>query len=285
MYVQPMSNRLPFGNVTDDVWAVFSKLPAGFDATNGTIKFFPYQGNLYLTCGTEMWVKKCHDKGDPAIKESSLNNWPKLYQKEWEHVGNQCLPTRNVLDIVPWATLSVDKEVMKFHLIILTSDGALQVLQGESIGAQNTFQSLTCGTTTSIQAVPVWTRIAYHNDSLIGCDKDNNLWDIKPDFANNAYKLENKYAAGQDDTFTEFTANDVGLVVAKKDGFLHKRMAATVDTSKAAQDGTATAHQGTEWIRWIPLDGVQHLGVASSVSLQVSLLQVLSSSWLAVPFS
>lgn len=263
MYIQAKSNRLPFGNVTNDVWSVFSQVPAGFEASKGTTHIFPYQGNIYIASGTEMWMRKCRAKGDPAVRESS-SNWPKMYQDAWEKVGEQCLPANDVIDVVPWAQLSSDKEdVLKFNLVVLNADGTLQALQGENVGPQNNFRPLGYTTGGPTESPPVWTRIAYHNNVLVGYDKDYNLWDIKPDFSNNSYKIENKYAVGKHDKFTEFTANDQGLVVSKKDGFLYKRIAATVDTSNAPKDESGATASGTHWVKWIPLDGVQNLGVAS----------------------
>lgn len=282
MYIQAKSNRLPFGNVTNDVWSVFSQVPDGFDATKGATKFFPYQGNLYITSGTQMWVRKCRNKTEQALKESS-NNWPKMYRDTWEQVGHHCLPANDVIDVVPWAQLSADRgEALNFKLVVLTTDGALQVLQGEDIGAQNTFQPLAYTARDSTQAPPVWARIAYHNNIVVGYDKDYNLWDIKPDFSNNSYTLGDRYAIGQEDRFTEFTANDQGLVVSKKDGFLYKRIAASVDTSNAPKDGSGAITSGTHWIKWIPLDGVQNIGVASpGVMLDLeTLTQSLKSRYL-----
>lgn len=115
----------------------------------------------------------------------------------------------------------------------------------------------------SPSSTPSWSRIAYNNNKFVGYDRDYNLWDVIPDFTDNSYTVENKYAMGQADTFSEYTANDIGLVVAKKDGFLYKRIASTVDTSDAPKDGTDAPVDETKWIRWIALDGVKNVGVAS----------------------
>ncbi len=161
--------------------------------------------------------------------------------------------------------MSADNSAVNFKLVALTSQGELQVLQQESISSSNTFSSISYAAkdNKSPSSAPSWSRIAYNNGKFVGYDRDYNLWDIVPDFTNNTYMIENKYAVGQEDTFSEYTANDVGLVVAKKDGFLYKRIAATVDTSDAPKDGTNTPVDKTKWVKWIALEGVTNIGIAS----------------------
>lgn len=100
MYIQTKSNRLPTGSVTNDSWAVFDKVPVGFDASQGATHFFPYEGNLYIANGTKLWVRKCRPKGDPVLEKQACNNWPKMYYDTWEHLGDNALPSGNFTSIV-----------------------------------------------------------------------------------------------------------------------------------------------------------------------------------------
>lgn len=99
VYIQTKSNRLPTGNVTDDSWAVFDKVPAGFEASKST-HFFPYEGHLYVANGTKLWVRRCRPKGDPDFNQKACNNWPKMYYDTWETLGDKALPADNLADIV-----------------------------------------------------------------------------------------------------------------------------------------------------------------------------------------
>ena len=99
VYVQTKSNRLPVGNITNDSWAVFDKVPSGFDASQGTTHFFPYEGNLYVANGSKLWVRRCLPKGHPDLEKAS-NNWPKMYYNTWEPLGDNALPASNFSDIV-----------------------------------------------------------------------------------------------------------------------------------------------------------------------------------------
>ncbi|RAR01321.1 alpha-amylase type a isozyme [Stemphylium lycopersici] len=256
VYIQTKSNRLPTGSVTNDSWAVFDKVPVGFDASQGATHFFPYEGNLYIANGTKLWVRKCRPKGDPVLEKQACNNWPKMYYDTWEHLGDNALPSGNFT--------SIDAAV-KFQLVALTSEGELQVLQQESLGSSNTFSAMSyvASGKNASSTPPSWLRIALNNGKFIGYDRGSNLWDIVPDFTSNTYTTENKYTLDHEDVFTEYTANDIGLVVAKKDGFLYKRIAATVDASAAPKDNEAAPAEKTKWIKWIAQEGVKNLGVAS----------------------
>lgn len=77
------------------------------------------------------------------------------------------------------------------------------------------------------------------------------------------YTIEDKYAVGQHDTFSEFTANDVGLIVAKKDGFLYKRILEGIDPSGGKKAEGGDKARKIKWTKWLAQDGILNLGVAS----------------------
>ena len=197
----------------------------------------------------------------------------------------------DVLTPSPWATLSASGSAVMFKLVALTAGGELQVLQQESISTSNTFSTMSYEAKgkSSPAVAPTWSRVAYNNGKFVGYDRDYNLWDISPDFSKSTYTIENKYAVGQEDTFSEYTANDIGLVAAKKDGYLYKRIASTVDTTDAAKDGSDVVAHKTEWIKWIALEGVKDIGVASpgiildlltlTKSLETRYLDTQSTLW------
>ena len=234
---------------------MFSDIPILADLNLGNVHLFPYQGDMYLAVGKSVWFKQHRDREDPQVKQEALRKWPKLFHDDWTLVGSDCLPASDLLDVIPHARLSADHSAMRFRLLALASDGSLKVFSGDELSKSNKFDDLLFdqGTDAGI-ALPRWARIAYHNDLVIGYDDKDNTWNIMPDFDKSSYSISNR---SHEQHFTEFTATDVGLVVAKEDGFLYKRLVESVANPEKPDETTTT------WIRWINQDGVKALGVAS----------------------
>ena len=240
---------------TKDIWSIFSDIPVQADLNLGTVHLFPYQGDMYLAVGKAVWFKQHRNRDDPQVKQESLRKWPKLFHDDWQFLGSDCLPASDLLDVIPHARLSADHNAMRFRLLVLASDGSLKVFGGDKLSSSNQFDNLPFDQGTDVSVtLPKWTRIAYHNDLVIGYDDKDNTWNIIPDFDKSSYKISNR---SHEEHFTEFTATDTGLVIAKEDGFLYRRLVESVADPDKPDKTTTT------WIRWISQDGVKALGVAS----------------------
>lgn len=269
MYIQTTLDPKPLGT-TQDVWSLFSKLPAGatIDGTK-KVHLFPYKGDFCLAIGKSVW-KKTHRNinpsnpalGDPVLAQA-VDDWPKMYLDDWEVVGDACLPADDLLDVIPYAVLAADRTSIAFQLCILGSDSSVRVLDGEVLGQNSKWNSMTYkkADKNSPANPPTWTRMAYWNNGIVALDGASNTWDLAPDFGAQTYTANNPQAVNQ---VTEFTACDIGPVGVQADGYLYKRIVVP-----PKDDGTAT----TQWTRWIKQDGVTTLGVASpGVILDLNLL-------------
>lgn len=245
------------GSVTgvQDDWAIFGPLPAGANISSSTAThLFPYKGDLCLAVGTSIWRKKHRPQGDPELKQA-VNQWPKLYLNDWEKVGDRCLPGPNLRSIVPFAVLSAARDQIEFRLLVLTQESSIQVLEGDDIRATNTFRTLTNISQLDESKKINWKSLAYWNDRVIAVDHDNNTWNLKMNFADNNFTAADKFALSS--PISELTATDVGPVGVQPDGYLYRRV---VEITKETQEGGDTK---LNWKRWIPQQGVTHLGVAS----------------------
>ncbi|KAK0719443.1 hypothetical protein B0H67DRAFT_642798 [Lasiosphaeris hirsuta] len=206
-----------------NAWAYFSALPDGVTVDGSTnVHLFPYKGNLFISVGRAVWKKKCRDLSDPTTRQEAVDNWPKMYVNKWEKVGDDVLPSADVLDIIPFAALSVDRNQIEFRLLILGSDKAVQVLKSDDIYASNEWTLLQyqakAGDKTTL---PAWKRMAYWNNSVVALDDQSNTWDLQPNFQNRTYTISDKTAI---ESTSELTATDMGPIAVRKDSFLYNRV-------------------------------------------------------------
>lgn len=264
MYIQSKLNALGIGLV--DSWAVFSSLPSDAamapDANN--VFLFPFAGDFCLAIGQKVWRKAHRPDGDEVGRAKAIDNWPNLYVNEWKKEGDHVLPSANLRGVVPYSTLSADRRAMDFHLVVLRSDSSLAFLQGDAIIDNAVFKPLIFDASRSgISAAPKFMRVAYWDDQIVGYDDANNIWNINVDFTAATFSVADKTL---DESITDLTATETGLVTVRGDGFLYKRVVAV------KSDGTDKPSKFT-WTKWIAQDSVSHLGVASpGVILDLNLL-------------
>ncbi len=157
-----------------DQWAVFSALPAGVTiGPDDNVHFFPYKGDFYLSIGKKVWFKqhregvKAGAPGDPALAKA-VDNWPYMYNDDWNYVGDQVLPADDLVAVMPFTVLSADRSAIKFQLVILNHDLTLQVLSGDSIKATNDFSTLDFKASTEGPSRPQWQLMTYWNNQTWG---------------------------------------------------------------------------------------------------------------------
>ncbi|KAG6359607.1 hypothetical protein INS49_013129 [Diaporthe citri] len=230
MYIETQSTAVGI----KDVWSIFSPVPEGANVNSSVaVHFFPYQGDFIMAVGTTLWRKKHRSdlgRSSDDIRQASIA-WPKLYHDEWEKIGDKCLPDGNLRSIIPYALLSAAGNQIKFHLLILTQDGTLQVLDGSDLGPNNTFVSMNNISKDAAKQGLVMHKAAYWNGKIIGYDDAGYTWNLYPDFNQRTIEAKDKQ---QVEPIKQLTATDIGPVGVQKDGFL-----------------------------WIRQDNVVNLGVAS----------------------
>lgn len=245
-----------------DEWTFFSSLPAGAQPGAGKkVHFFPFNGHLCMSVGTAVWRKKHRDQKDPALQQAA-DDWPKMYHDDWEKIGDKALPAPDLAAIVPFVEAQKDKTL--FHLVILTKDGTVQVLNSDDIHASNTWGTLSCSGVEggSRSSPPTLKHMAYWNDMAYCIDDQGHSWNARVSFGDKTYKLSDKKQTGP---VLELTATEMGPVVLRDDGYLYQRV-----VENPTSDG---ADPVLEWKRWIKADGATSLGVASpGVQLDLRLL-------------
>ncbi|KAG0041236.1 hypothetical protein BGZ83_002119 [Gryganskiella cystojenkinii] len=273
MYVETKSTAV---GLLKDQWSLFSSLPDNVQiAPNSTNVFlFPYKGDLCLAIGQKVW-RKIH-RSEATDLAKAINNWPNMYQDNWDSVGDAVLPAADLRGVVPFAMLSAAREDIDFRLVVLKSDSSLAVMTNDELVNKASFASLTFNPSTETPTVPKWSRIAYWDGEIVGYDEANNVYNLQVDFKANTFKVLDKTP---DSAVTELTASDFGLVVSRNDGFLYKRIVKV--PADANKDATF------EWTKWIKQDGVTNLGVASpGVILDLNLLtRTLRSRYIEVQTS
>ncbi|GFF42761.1 hypothetical protein IFM51744_05253 [Aspergillus udagawae] len=268
MYVGTKLNANPLGPPVEE-WAVFSKFPQGVTVgPDDKVHFFPYKGDFYMSIGTRVWLKK-HRPGasggvmrDPELAKA-VNNWPFMYQNDWEFVGDQVLPAADLAAVMPFSVLSADRSEIAFQLVLLHKDSSLQVLAGDSLQANNQYANLEFAPTKEAPSRPDWKLMTYWNNHLIGYDSEQNFWDLSPDFTARTYTISDK--AKVPEPIVELTASEQGPIGIRSDGSMWKRL---VQPPKDDKDpGSYT------WKSWISSHGVTSIGVASpGVLLDLNLL-------------
>ncbi|KAK4461524.1 hypothetical protein QBC42DRAFT_203416 [Cladorrhinum samala] len=239
---------------TKNAWRYFSALPDGATVDASTnVHLFPYKGNLYISIGRAVWMKKCRDLNDPTVRQQAVDNWPKMYVDQWQKIGDEVLPAADLRDVIPFAVLSADRKDIEFRLMTLGSDSAIQVLKGDDIYPSNEWTALQYPKQAAdATPLPTWKRMAYWNNTVVALDDQSNLWDLQPKFQEGTYTIDNKTAT---ESTSEFTATDAGPLVVRKDGFLYNRI---------VEDNPGDAENPkTDWQKGIAQDGVTNLGVAS----------------------
>lgn len=252
MYLATKSNPLAKGG-TQDVWTFFSALPSGVEVAPDTnVHFFPYKGDFCLSVGTSVWKKKHRGADDPILKQA-VGDWPKMYVDEWEKIGENALPSDDVLDVIPFAVLSADRNEIGFNLLLLNPDNSVQILTKDDLQDNNTWGTISYSKTgDSPDTPPNWARMAYWNGAVVGLDDKTNTWNVKINFDQSTYTVSDKTAIKSS---SEFTATDIGPVTVGADGYLYKRY-----VQEPPSDGSDPQLQ---WSKWVLQDGVSKLGIAS----------------------
>ncbi|KAH0172301.1 hypothetical protein KCU67_g1787, partial [Aureobasidium melanogenum] len=269
MYVGTKPNPKPLAPPVE-AWAVFGSLPSGVTVTaDDNIHFFPYNADFYMSIGQKVWMKK-HREGarpgsdpDPLLKKA-VDNWPYLYEDTWQYIGDTALPAADVKSVVPFATLSADRQAIGFHLAVLLKDQTLQFLDADVLqGSNNAWTDLKFVPNEAAGKEPAWTSMAYWNNYLVALDDSQNFWNLKPDWNARSYTVGDQTKVLQ--PIAELTATEQGLIGVRADGNMWKRV---LDPPNDGKDDGSYA-----WKAWIKQDGVTHLGVASpGVLLDLHLL-------------
>lgn len=268
MYVE---NQLGVGSLKpQDVWAVFSAVPSDTNlTTGGSVHFFPYKGDFYFAVGKSLWRKKHRNTDDPEVKKA-INSWAKLYEKEWEKLGDDCLPASDLRSIIPFAVLSAARDQIEFRLMVLGSDSSLQLFEGDSLKDQALFKPMTNASADGISQQVKWKGMAYWNNQIVGYDDADNTWNLSPDFAKYTFTAADRQPI---EPIAELTATDVGPVGVRSDGYLYRRFVEMVKEPPKDGQETPKGDVNIGWRRWLKQDGVTNLGVASpGVRLDLHLL-------------
>ena len=252
MYLATQQDTFSPGG-TKDVWTYFSALPNGANVTSSSnVHFFPYKGDFCLSVGASVWRKRHRTPEDPILQQA-VGNWPKLYLDEWQKIGDNAFPGGDIKDVIPFAVLSADRNVIDFKLLILKQDGSIQVLTKDDIYESNSWSTLSYSKVSDAPAAPPkWTRCCYWNNTVIALDDQNNIWNLNVKFESGTYTISEKT---QIDPTSELTATDIGPVVVHSDGYLYKRY-----VQDPPSDGSEPK---LLWTRWVHQEGVTKLGVAS----------------------
>ncbi|QPC73234.1 hypothetical protein HYE68_003986 [Fusarium pseudograminearum] len=214
----------------ETVWSIFGRIPNGvvIDAAT-TVHFFPYKGDFCMSVGTAIYRKRHRDDKDPTVN-LAIDDWPRLYQDDWEKVGDKCLPTAKALSVLPFVRLTGKN--IQFHLVVLDDDGSLLLLDGDLVYGSNFYKELKNNTkdNTAASGLKI-NRAAYWNGNIVVLDDKSNTWNLNADFDVHTFTAGDQMPV---DLQLELTATDIGPVDKK-----------------------------TSWGKWIPQNGVTRLGVAS----------------------
>lgn len=260
MYV----NSKSVGAKVIDSWAEFGALPEEARiSTDQATHLFPYKGDLCLAVGTSIWKREHRGNEDPKLKEA-VNHWPNMYKDDWKKIGDRCLPDKNVKSIIPFAVLSAARDQIDFHLVTLTQDNVIMMMDGDDIlGTNNKFRKLENAVANGPGAGVIWKKMAYWNNRIVALDQDDNTWNLTVDFAKGTYQAADKFQVAN---LIEMTATNIGPVGLQKDGYLYRRL---VEVAPEAKD----QDMKYQWEKWIPQNGVTNLGCASpGVMLDLHLL-------------
>lgn len=96
--------------------------------------------HFYLSTGKAVWKEACRDWKDPAVISSAVNDWPNLYVKEWQKLGDNVLPAKDLTGVSCFAVLDGVLEVLKFHLVVLASDGTISCLTSDTLEYNTKFE-------------------------------------------------------------------------------------------------------------------------------------------------
>ncbi|KAG8627290.1 hypothetical protein KVT40_004773 [Elsinoe batatas] len=254
-----------------DAWAVFSQLPQGVTVSpTDNVHFFPFNADFYMSIGQKVWFKKhlpapaAGAPPDPNLAKA-IDNWPGLYEDQWQYVGDTALPAADIKSIVPFATFAADHSQIDFHLALLNGDGSLSFLSSTGLqGSGNPWSTLNFQASASVTTAPVFSSMAYWNNRLIAYDDKQTFWDLIPDWKASTYTVDTQSDVPQQ--LTNLTATEQGPVGVRADGTLMKRIL-NPPKDPNSSDGSYA------WSAWIKQDGVTNLGVASpGVMLDLHLL-------------
>lgn len=229
-------------------WAVFSALPAGAPSVTPqtSLQVFPFQGQLYLSIGKMLWVKKVRSKDDP-VAQAAVNDFPKIYYDQWEVASN--LPSDNYKCIVPYATMkSGDAGNVIARLFMLDGDGKIKMLTTDSVPAQQTWVEMTAKGT-----LPAWKSIAFFNADVYALSQDGKLFKLTMNVDTKTFTFAEDVGV-MPENITEMSGNDRGIVVVSN-GILKNRL---IDANTSKEDNIKYT-----WQDLGALNGGSRLGVAS----------------------
>ncbi|KAM0360486.1 hypothetical protein ACHAP4_002567 [Fusarium culmorum] len=235
------------------VWSIFGRIPDGVVIGAATaIHFFPYKGDFCMSVGTAVYRKRHRDDRDPKVN-SAIDDWPRLYQDDWEKVGDKCLPTAKALSILPFVHLT--GKYIQFHLVVLGDDGRLLSLDGDLGYGSNFYKELKNNTENNTAARNLKIdRATYWNGHIVVLDDKSNTWNLNADFDAHTFTAGDQMPV---DLLLKLTAADIGPVGVRADGWVYRRRLLTVNGSSDEPD------KKISWEKWIPQNGVTNLGVAS----------------------
>jgi len=268
MYVERKLGGTPLGPPVDQ-WSVFSSLPDGVTAgPDDNFHFFPYKADFYMSIGSKVWLKRHRqgpspgNTGDPLLAKA-VNNWPFMYNTDWEYVGESVLPAADLVEVLPFAVLSADRTQIDFQLVVMGTDSSLQVLDGDTLQAQNKWAPMVFQSSAGSVAQPKWKLMAYWNNHFVAYDDDQHFWNLQPNWATRTYTAKDMNKIPE--PIIAMTATEEGPICVRADGILWKRV---VEPPRNDTDPGSYA-----WRAWIRPDGVTKIGVASpGVLLDLNLL-------------
>jgi hypothetical protein len=169
-------------------WPTSALFPTASRPTHRpTSTCFPI-GATSSSVGKAVWKNQCRNLSDPVIRQEAVDNWPKMYVDQRQKIGDDVLPSADLLDLIPYAVLSDDRNSIEFRLLTLGADKATRLLKGDDINISKEWTTLQyqppAGDTTPL---PAWKRMAYWSDSIVVLDDQANSWDIQPNFQGAAY--------------------------------------------------------------------------------------------------
>ncbi|KAK6705305.1 hypothetical protein SNK05_009199 [Fusarium graminearum] len=237
----------------ETVWSIFGRIPDGvvIDATTA-IHFFPYKGDFCMSVGTAIYRKRHRDDRDQKVN-LAIDDWPRLYQDDWEKVGDKCLPTAKALSVLPFVRLT--GKGTQFNLVVLDDAGRLLSLDGDLRYGSNFYKELKNNTENNTAARNLKiNRATYWNGNIVVLDDKSNTWNLNADFDAHTFTAGDQMPV---DPLLEFTATDISPVGVKADGWVYRRRLGTVNDSSDEPD------KKTGWGKLIQQNSVAHLGVAS----------------------
>ena len=262
MYVNTKLDTKAPGKTVDE-WSVFCEMPADAKLEPGkAVHFFPFNGDLCVSVGQDVWVRKHRQPSDPLIRQA-VDNWPLLYVDQWsDKLTKFQLPTPNLVNVIPFAELTATRDVQQWHLMTLGSDASISMWSGDDLTVGGPFTNMSYASQKP-PTPPAWKQIAYYSGKVCAYDGQD-TWDLTPDFGNQNYTIENQVSVPV--PITRLTANEVCPIALQADGALYKR-------STAATSGSGDHADVFTWSKWIDGNGVQSLGAASpGVSIDLGLL-------------